>query len=199
MSLICFSNGSLAREKVKEACGVDWAFFDNDALQHTPFGNRGKLMLPYFAPESTPLVLKPGVRCNFTEANSAERIRALLESQALSMRHHSSWQGQAFKRIRVTGGASQSEGMRRILADVFQAQIETISVTNSAGLGAAMRAANAIEGIPFPKLSDRFCRVAEVIEPDSTNRSMADARLKAFTDFEVSSRGEKTHPSVEEN
>lgn len=199
MSLICFSNGSLAREKVKEASGVDWAFFDNDALQQTPFGNRGKLMLPYFSPESTPLVLKPGVRCNFTEANSAERIRALLESQALSMRHHSSWQGQAFTRIRVTGGASQSEGMRRILADVFQARIETISVTNSAGLGAAMRAANAVEGIPFPQLSDRFCRVAEVIEPDSTKRSMADARLKAFTDFEISSRGEKTHPSVEEN
>ena len=188
MSLICFTNGSLAREKLKDQCGVDWTFFDQTALSLTEFGNHGKLMLPYFVPESTPLVLKPRVRCNFTEATIAEKIRALLESQALSMRLHSAWQGQTFNRIRVTGGASQSEGMRRILADVFQARIETISVTNSAGLGAALRAAHAVGGIPYAQLSERFCRVSEVTEPDLTKRNMAEAMLKSFTNFEIASR-----------
>ena len=185
MSLICFTNGSLAREKVKEACGVDWAFFDREALRQTPFGNGGRLMLPYFEPESTPLVLKPGVRCNFAEATPAERIRALLESQVLSMRRHSAWQGQAFTRIRVTGGASQSEGMRQLLADIFQARIETIQVANSAALGAAMRAANAVEGVSFAALSARFCRPTAVVAPDSSKREQADAMLAAFTAFEA--------------
>ncbi len=185
MSLICFSNGSLAREAVKAECGVDWDFFDREALSRTPFGNGGKLMLPYFGPESTPPVLEPGVTCNFTTATPAERIRALLESQVLSMRRHSAWMGQAVTRIRVTGGASRSEGMRRLLADIFQARVESIAVANSAGLGAALRAANAVGGIAFDELSARFCAVTDVIEPDAAKRPQADGMLRAFADFEA--------------
>lgn len=185
MSLVCFTNGSLARERVKAACGVDWTFFDREALRQTPFGNGGRLMLPYFEPESTPLVLKPGFRCNFEEATAAERIRALLESQVLSMRRHSAWQGQAFTRIRVTGGASQSDGMRQLVADIFQAPVETIQVANSAALGAAMRAANAVDGIPLPDLAARFCRPTGVVKPDPAKRDQAEAMLAAFTAFEA--------------
>lgn len=184
MSLICFTNGSPAREKVKEACGVDWDFFDHEALRQTQFGNDGRLMLPYFVPESTPLVLKPGVVCNFTDSTPAERIRALLESQALSMRSHSAWQGQTFTRIRITGGASQSESIRQLLADVFQSRVETIQVTNSAALGAALRAANAVEGVSFAELSKLYCCPASVVEPDPAKREQADAMLEAFTAFE---------------
>ena len=56
MSLVCFTNGSLAREKVRAECGVDWAYFDNGALAETEFGNGGKFFLPWFLPETTPLV-----------------------------------------------------------------------------------------------------------------------------------------------
>jgi len=61
MSLICFKNGSLAREKVKDQYGLDWAGF-SAALESTPPGNDGKFMLPYFEPEIVPRVLKPGVQ-----------------------------------------------------------------------------------------------------------------------------------------
>lgn len=188
MSLICFTNGSLARERIKEECGVDWNFLDRRACELTPPGNDGRLMLPYFEAESTPTVLEPGARYNFrqNEATAAQLIRAILESQALSMRLHSEWQGENFHRIRLTGGASKSIGFRQILADVFQARIELISVSNSAGLGAAMRAANAVERIPFSVLADQFCKAVETVPPNPERKTLYDSLLKEFAEFEKS-------------
>lgn len=183
MSLICFTNGSLARDKVRQQCGVEWEYFDNEALATTTFGNHGRLMLPYFEPESTPLILKPGVRTNFTAATSAERIRAVLESQALSMRYHSAWQGHDFARLRVTGGAARSRGLRQILANVFQVPVETIQVTNSAALGAAMRAAHAASGLSFADLAARFCRATEITLPEANTEERAKNMLQAFGHF----------------
>ena len=192
MSLICFTNGSLARETVRKAFGASWDFFDREALEQTAPGNGGKLILPYFEPESTPPVLTPGVRRNYTHAAPAEEIRALLESQALSLRLHSAWQGEKFRRIRLTGGASKSIGFRRILADIFQARIETIQVTNSAGLGAAFRAANAVEHLNFDQLADCFCRPTEVVSPDPGTAALYADMLEKFRDFEDSAAERKS-------
>lgn len=190
MSLICFSNGSLAREKVKDLCGVSWQRFDVEACQETRPGNEGRLMLPYFEVENTPLVLSPEVKYNFNAecASDAQRIRAIFESQALTMRLHTSWLGEKFDRIRVTGGASKSLGLRHVLADVFNARIETISVTNSAGLGAAMRAANAIADIDLQSLANQFCATVEAIEPNPENVPIYDAMLNKYAEFERSAR-----------
>ena len=186
MSLICFSNGSLARERVKKACGADWEFFDRTACEQTVVGNNGKLMLPYFEPESTPPVLTPGVKYNFGSASSAEKIRAIMESQALSMRAHSAWQGEDFRRIRVTGGASKSPALRQILANVFQAEIETISVSNSAGLGAAIRAANTVGKLAFEQLYATFCRTVETVSPDPATADTYRELLGDYIAFEQS-------------
>ena len=51
MSLICFRNGSLAREAVRDRFGFDWSGFDA-ALRATPPGNDGLMMLPWFEPRS---------------------------------------------------------------------------------------------------------------------------------------------------
>ncbi len=186
MSLICFTNGSLAREKIREQAGADRDFFDREALLQSVPGNHGKLMLPYFESESTPLVLNPRVMRNYSEDSPAEEIRAILESQALSLRLHSEWMGEKVSCIRLTGGASRSEGFRRILADVFQARIETISVTDSAGLGAAMRAANAVSGIPFETLSGMFSVAEESIAPAPSRARIYEKSLKDFEALENS-------------
>ena len=55
MALICFLNGSLAREAVRDQYGLGWDGF-TAALQEAPVGNGGALMLPYFAPEIVPKV-----------------------------------------------------------------------------------------------------------------------------------------------
>jgi xylulokinase len=59
MCLICFANGSLAREKVAARVGLDWPGFERAILEQTRPGNGGALLLPYFVPEMTPKILSP--------------------------------------------------------------------------------------------------------------------------------------------
>jgi xylulokinase len=186
MSLICFSNGSLAREEVKKTCSVSWEYFDSLPEHKTQAGNSGKLMLPYFSPESTPLVLEPGAKYNFCadQADPETRIRAILESQALTMKLHSNWIGETFTRIRVTGGASKSPVFLQILADVFQVQIETIAIPDSAGLGAALRAANAVAKVPFSELFEQFTASKEIIKPNPVNKTVYEDALKRYEELE---------------
>jgi len=47
MSLICFKNGALAREAVRDQFGLDWHGFE-ELLNRTPAGNNDNMMLPYF-------------------------------------------------------------------------------------------------------------------------------------------------------
>jgi xylulokinase len=60
MSLICFKNGSLAREKMKDLYDLSWSEV-SDILKNTPPGNKGKIVLPYIFPEIVPLVLNPKI------------------------------------------------------------------------------------------------------------------------------------------
>jgi len=184
MSLICFTNGSLAREKIKDECQCSWKFFDQDFASETIPGNNGKLLLPYFEAENTPLVLTAGVKKNFITATNAEKIRAILETQALSMRLHSAWQNENFSHLRLTGGASKSVGFQQILADVFQAQIETIQSSNSAGLGAAFRAINAVTQESFTSLSDQFCKTISTVFPTQSNAPLYNKKQAQLASME---------------
>ena len=50
MALVCFANGSLAREEVARRLGSDWDAFARAILEQTSPGNGGNLLLPYFVP-----------------------------------------------------------------------------------------------------------------------------------------------------
>ncbi|MFX0073765.1 MAG: xylulokinase, partial [Candidatus Hermodarchaeota archaeon] len=118
MSLICYKNGSLAREAIKEKFNLDWDSF-SEILNKTPPGNNGKIMLPYFFPEIVPLVLEPKVyRFGFDEDDVKANVRAIVESQFLSMRLHSRWIEEIPKEIYVTGGASANKEILQVLAEI---------------------------------------------------------------------------------
>ena len=143
MSLLCFKNGSLARERVRATYGMSWPQFDA-ALQSTPPGNRGAVMLPWFDPEITPRVLDPKVhRFDLDEKDAAANARALIEAQMAAMALHSQWMGVAPTTIYATGGASQNREILKVMADVFQAEVFQFPVGKSAALGAALRALHA--------------------------------------------------------
>jgi xylulokinase len=144
MSLICFKNGSLARERVRAEYGLSWDAF-SQALRATPPGNDGALMLPWFEPEITPKVLHPRVhRHGLDPQNAAAHCRAAVEGQALAMRLHSAWMGVRPDRLYVTGGAAVNTEILQIIADVNQCPVYRHDVGNSAALGAALRAAEAV-------------------------------------------------------
>jgi len=161
MCLICFANGSLAREELARRVGVSWPEFERAIIEQTQPGNQQNSMLPYFFPEMTPRFLEPALELTGSASFRAFRdppanVRALVEAQALTMQRHSDWIGERPTRLRVTGGAAKNRGILQILADVFDAQIETLAVANSAALGAALRAAQAVEGVPWSELYAHF-------------------------------------------
>ena len=140
MGLVCFLNGSLAREAVRREYGLDWESFDR-ALQSTPPGNGGALMLPYFAPEIAPKVSRPGVvRENLDAADPRANVRAVIEAQAMSSQIHSRWMGLDIKSLYVTGGASANPEILQVFANVHDCPVHRFVTTNSAALGAALRA-----------------------------------------------------------
>ena len=143
MTLICFKNGSLARERIKNKFNLDWDGFSK-ALSETPPGNNKGIMLPYFEPEIVPLVLSPKVyRFNLRDDVPSANCRAVVEAQMLSMKLHSKWMGKRPEKIYATGGASKNREILKIMADVHQAEVYRLKVSNSASLGAALRAAHA--------------------------------------------------------
>jgi xylulokinase len=140
MGLTCFRNGSLARERVRDAYGLDWSGFSK-ALADAPPGNGGAIMLPWFEPEITPLVQRAGVRRFGLDAGSVSaNVRAVVEGQAIAMRLHSQWMGVGTDSIRAIGGASVNRDVLQVIADVFQATVHPPAVGNAAALGAALRA-----------------------------------------------------------
>jgi xylulokinase len=187
MCLACFKNGSLARDRVRQEAGADWAFFDKTAFELTPPGNGGRFALPWFEAEITPPVLNPGLRANFDFAAAAPeiRIRATVEGQVLALRAHSQWIGD-FDTLRVTGGASRSPGILKVLADVFQATVETIAVADSAALGSAMLAASATGGIPMTLLATAFSPTATTVKPDPANAAIYRGQIDAIRKLERS-------------
>jgi xylulokinase len=186
MSLICFRNGSLAREKLRDQYSLDWADFDQAALTSTRDAAGTNLMLPFFSPEITPrhdfnAPVLQGSPAFESGANHALQVRALLEGQFLNMRLHSQWMAVTPKRIRLTGGASTNNGIAQIVADVFQAPVERLAIPNSAALGAALIAATA-GGHDLKSLQQTFCQSSAGSEtkPDPTLAPVYQNALEGF-------------------
>lgn len=143
LTLICFKNGSLAREKIREQYKIaDWKKF-GALVESTPPGNNGGVLLPWFEPEIVPRVNRPGVRrFDLDEQSAAANCRAIFEAQALTMRLHSQWMEVAPEQIFVTGGAAANPQLLQIIADVMNCPVVRIEVGKSAALGAALQAAH---------------------------------------------------------
>ncbi len=194
MSLICFRNGSLAREALRDKLGLDWSAFDRDALEATASSAGQNLMLPFFGPEITPRHDFTGpVLLGSTEFESGEnpalQVRALLEGQFLNMRLHSRWMEVKTERLRLTGGASRNNGIAQLAANVFQCPVERLDVSNSAALGGALIAA-AAHGHDFQKLQESFCQASpgSALQPDTSLAATYQDALDRFSSLLDSNR-----------
>jgi xylulokinase len=191
MTLICYKNGSLAREKVRDEHGLDWPGF-NRAIAETPAGNCGGMMLPWFEPEIVPRVTKPRVdRLNLDARDAAANCRAVVEAQMMSMRLHSQWMKAPPKRIRATGGASDNVAILQIMADVTGCPVYRVQVAKSAALGAALRAAHGWltdrgTVANWKKIIAGFTQPAskKEIKPNAKARRVYDQLIKQYSKFE---------------
>merc|ERR1712083_1165081 len=154
MILLCYKNGSLSREAIKEKYKIsEWKDFDKQLLnekENGGCGNDGRLGFYYDHAEILPAV-KPGIY-RFDEndnavdeykdnGNGSRDIRGIIESQFMAMRQHMNTFGVAkANKILATGGASQNKAILQVMADVFGANVYCIDTADSATKGAALRA-----------------------------------------------------------
>uniref|UniRef100_F7HD14 Xylulose kinase n=1 Tax=Callithrix jacchus TaxID=9483 RepID=F7HD14_CALJA len=162
MALLCFKNGSLMREKIRdEFASCSWSEFSK-ALQSTEMGNGGNLGFYFDVMEITPEII--GRHRFNTEKRKVSafpgdmEVRALIEGQFMAKRIHAEGLGyrvMSKTKILATGGASHNRDILQVLADVFGAPVYVIDTANSACLGSAYRAFHGLAGgtdVPFSEV-----------------------------------------------
>ncbi|XP_029284079.1 xylulose kinase isoform X2 [Cottoperca gobio] len=196
MALLCFKNGSLMRERIRNECaGESWEHF-SAALRDTPLGNEGNLGFYFDTIEITPAAV--GVHRFDPEDNKVSslspqvEVRALVEGQFLSRRLHAERLGYSIipgTRVLATGGASSNKDILQVLSDVFNAPVYTIDVSNSACLGSAYRALHGLAAESGASFSDVVKKAPEpqlVTTPHPAAQEVYDRMLKRYARLEES-------------
>jgi xylulokinase len=202
MGLTCFKNGSLARERIRDGFGLTWAEFSR-SLATTPPGNAGRILLPWYEPEITPPVSMGGVRRYELAANDAAgHVRGVIEAQQMALALHSRWMDVDIDTIHATGGAAANREILQVMADVFGADVYQFEVSNSACLGAALRAVHAdaaAEGRPMT-WEDVVKDLAEPIaasrlRPDGARHAMYGELMGVYSACEAHALGRGPDPA----
>ncbi|MCF6252660.1 MAG: hypothetical protein L3J75_15545 [Methylococcaceae bacterium] len=189
MSLLCFKNGALAREAIRQQYQLSWEQF-SACLDSTTPGNQGAMMIPWFETEIVPKVEHAGVQrfsLEITDINS--NCRAVIEAQMMAMSNHATAAGLKPTSIRATGGASQNAAILQIMANVFSCPVDVLQTTsNSAALGAALRAVFAIENNSWIETVQPFTKVqhSSRILPNSKAVSIYQTMKKIYAQREAS-------------
>jgi len=175
MSLICFMNGSLTREKLKDHYNLDW-----DQFSEAISTEADSILLPWLIDEITPKASACHTSIDLlNSSDTPSDIRKFVEGQFINMMANSEWMGEEINHIILTGGASQNDALAQLIADVFNAKIERLEVTNSAALGAAMRSYQAATDASWQDVNSIFIKTDEAksISPNSFNLS---EKLEAY-------------------
>lgn len=137
LSLVCVTNGSLARDRVRRECGVDWRYFDETAWTGTC--DTSEVAFPYYVEETAPRHAATGIEANFDwlSADSSRRIRAVVEGQIRNLHEQSRGMGE-IRSLRVVGGASKSPGILSVVKRVFGVPVIKLEASCSVAVGGAI-------------------------------------------------------------
>ena len=174
-------NVTVATEMVREDFGWSHEKFAAEAAR-VPAGSNGLLLLPYFEGERTPNVPEGtgvwfGVNKKTFEAGHF--ARAAMEGVTLGMNYglrRLAELGVKPTQIRATGGGAKSKIWRQIMADIFDAEVVTLKVSEGAAYGAALQALwcwrlQQGEKMSIDEITDRFVELntSETAEPHGKN------------------------------
>jgi len=166
LPLFCTMNVTVATEMVRKEFQMDVSAFDKLAAS-APAGSDGLLLLPYLEGERTPNVPDgSGVYFGVNPRTFTARhfARATMEGVTLGMNYglrRLAQLGVKTKQIRATGGGANSQVWRQMMADIFNAEVVTLKVSEGAAYGAALQALwcwrlQIGEKISIGDLTDRF-------------------------------------------
>lgn len=181
LPLLCTMNVTVATGMVADFFGWSVTKLDKMVASTEP-GAEGLILVPYLEGERTPNV--PNGTGVFFGANTrtmtqANMARAAMEGVTLGMNYgllRLAELGVKPTQIRATGGGSKSAVWRQIMADIFNAEVVTLSVSEGAAYGAAIQAFwcyenSAGRAISIDKLSDHFVSLneKEITRPRAEN------------------------------
>ena len=181
LPLLCTMNVTVATEMVRNDFGLDHEKFNATAAKASP-GSDGLLLLPYLEGERTPNV-PAGTGVYFgvtTRTFTAEHFsRASMEGVTLGMNYglrRLRELGVEPTQIRATGGGAKSKLWRQIMADVFNAEVVTLKVSEGAAYGAALQALwcwrnESGEKVSIQDITNEFVELnkAETAQPKAKN------------------------------
>lgn len=178
LPLLCTMNVTVATEMMRADFGYTHEQFENKAAK-VPAGAGGLLLLPYLEGERTPNVPDgSGVMLGIHPRTftASHYCRAAMEGVTLGMNYglrRLAELGVKAKQIRATGGGAKSKLWRQIMADVFNAEVVTLKVSEGAAYGAALQALwcwrlEKGEKVDISDITDEFVELnkAETAEPD---------------------------------
>ena len=181
LPLLCTMNVTVATELIRKDFKWTHSQYES-AARRAPAGSDGLLLLPYLEGERTPNVpdgtgVYFGVRAGtFTERHFA---RATMEGVTLGMNYGLRRLGKLGvqpTQIRATGGGAKSKLWRQIMADVFNAQVVTLKVSEGAAYGAALQALWSLRNqqeakVKIEEITDSFVKLnnRETAEPNPKN------------------------------
>ncbi len=179
LPLLCTMNVTVATEMMRADFGYTHEQFENKAAK-VPAGANGLLLLPYLEGERTPNVPDgSGVMLGINPRTftASHYCRAAMEGVTLGMNYglrRLAELGVKAKQIRATGGGAKSKLWRQIMADVFNAEVVTLKVSEGAAYGAALQALwcwrlQKGEKASISDITDEFVDLnkAETAEPDA--------------------------------
>jgi xylulokinase len=181
LPLLCTMNVTVATEMMR--VDFDWTHekFATKAAS-VPAGARGLLFLPYLEGERTPNVpdgTGSMIGINPRTFTGSHYARSVMEGVTLGMNYglrRLAQLGVKARQIRATGGGAKSAFWRQIMADVFNAQVVTLKVSEGAAYGAALQALwcwrlEQGEKVRIDEITDNFVEVnkAETAEPNQKN------------------------------
>ena len=148
VTLVCFSNGSLTRELIRdEFAQGSWEEF-NRQLTESPPGSG--IMIAFQVDEITPVCSKQ--RAFFdTNGEHVEKLdficKAMIEGQMMRLKLYSNIESP--KHLIAIGGASANKAILQIMANVFGCPVYVSASACSAAYGSCLRALS--EPWPLPK------------------------------------------------
>jgi xylulokinase len=193
LPLLCTMNVTVATEMARNCFGWDVKTLDA-TIAKTPAGSGGVVLLPYLEGERTPNVPDgTGVYLGVNQKTCApgNLARAAMEGATMGMNYglrRLAELGVKPTQIRATGGGAKSKVWRQIMADVFNAEVVTLKVSEGAAYGAALQALwcwrrQQGESVGIQEITAAFVRVnpAETAQPKAANAAVY-AELQGLQD-----------------
>jgi xylulokinase len=192
MGMLCYKNGSLAREHIRDLYAKkSWDTF-NEYLNNNEAMNEGNIGFYYWMQEIIPFA-KGIYRFEDGQAvqefkDEAINVKAILESQFMSMKIRlQRMGGDSTKRILASGGAAANPNILQVLSNILGLPIYRQKGMNGASLGGALLAkfgTNNFES--FEKMMEEYPSggLNLICKPDMEITKQYASLIKQFSDLE---------------